>query len=159
MRTTPLAPRLLGLCLAPAVLLLPAAPAPAADDIRVAVVAILANGDGGKVDAEVEPVAREVRKKYPALTGFHMARMTCQPVPAGKEESFKLVDDEVATVAVEHAADKEDRVRVRVKPPQLKEITYTTCCGKFFPIVTPYQTRAKQEQLIIAIMVCPCKDK
>jgi hypothetical protein len=159
MPTSPLAPRLLGLCLAPAVLLLPAAPAPAADDIRVAVVAILASGDCAKVDADVEPVAREVRKKYPALTGFRMARMTCQPVPAGKEATFKLVDDEAATVAVDHAAEKEDRVRVRVKPPQLMEITYTTCCGKYFPIVTPYQTRDRQEQLIIAIMVCPCKDR
>jgi hypothetical protein len=150
---------MLGLCLAPVALLLAAAPAPAADEIRVAVVVILATGDGSKVDAEVEAVAREVRKKYPALTSFHMARTTCQPVPAGKEESFKLVDDEVATVVVDHASDKDDRMRVRVKPPQLKEITYTTCCGKYFPIVTPYQTRARQEQLIIAIMVCPCKEK
>jgi hypothetical protein len=158
MPTTSLAHRLFGLCVAPAVLLLAAAPAPA-EDIRVAVVAILASGDGAKVDTEVEAVAREVRKKYPAMTGFRMARMTCQPVPAGKEQSFKLVDDEVATVEVERAADKDDRLRVRVKPPQLKEITYTTCCGKYFPIVTPYQTRARQEQLIIAIMVCPCKEK
>jgi hypothetical protein len=158
MPTTSLACRLLGLCLAPAVLLLPAAPAPA-EEVRVAVVAILASGDGTRVDVEVEAVAREVRKKYPALTGFRMARTTCQPVAAGKEESFKLVDDEVATVEVERAADKGDRMRVRVKPPQLSEITYTTCCGKYFPIVTPYQTQTRHEQLIIAIMVCPCKEK
>jgi len=43
-----------------------------------------------------------------------------------------------------------------IKPPTLGEITYSTTCEKFFPIVTRYVTKDK-ERLIIAIMVEPCK--
>jgi hypothetical protein len=38
------------------------------------------------------------------------------------------------------------------------EVEYTTCCGKFFPIITRYQTKDK-ERLIIAIRVQPCNKK
>jgi hypothetical protein len=133
--------------------LLAPAPARAGDEVRVSVVAILATGDSTKVDPLVEAIAREVRKKYPALTGFRPGRMTTLPVPVGKEKTFPLDDDQAAVVAVEHGPDKNDRVRLKVKPPQLNDITYTTCCGKYFPIVTPYHTRANQERLILAIMV------
>jgi hypothetical protein len=34
---------------------------------------------------------------------------------------------------------------------------YTSACGKFFPIVTRYQTK-ERERLIIAIMVRCCKN-
>jgi len=131
----------------------------AEEDVRVSVVAILATRDGKKVDNEVEAIAKEVRKKYPALTGFRLARMTCLPITVGKEETFPLEDDQVAMVAVQNGVDKNDRVRLKVKPPQLNEITYSTICGKYFPIVTPYLTKAKQEQLILAIMVNNGKEK
>ncbi len=137
--------------LAAAVLLLAAAPVRAGDDIRVSVVAILATSDNNQVDAQVEAIAREVRKKYPALTGFRLGRMTTLPVPVGKEKTFPLEDDQKAAVAVEQGPDKTDRVRLKVKPPHLNDITYTTVSGKYFPIVTPYVTRSKQEQLILAI--------
>jgi hypothetical protein len=41
------------------------------------------------------------------------------------------------------------------------EITYSTICGKCFPIVTRFQTKDR-ERLIVAVMVRPCngaKDK
>jgi len=143
------------MALAVVALLFAAAPAvrAASEDMRISVVAILATADGTKVDPEVEAIAKEVRKKYPALTGFRLARMTALPVAVGKEETFPLEDDQVALVKVVHGIDKDERVRLKVKPPHLNEITYSTVCGKYFPIVTPYLTRAKQEQLIIAIMV------
>jgi hypothetical protein len=136
-----------------ALLLGAAAPARAFEDVRVSVVAILATG-GTKVDPAVVEIAKEVRKKCPDLTGFRLARMTCRPVAVGKKETFPLEDDQTAAVEVEQGPDKNDRVRLTVTPPRLKEITYSTCTGKYFPIVTPYHTKAK-EQLIIAIMVSP----
>jgi hypothetical protein len=142
------------LAAAAALLLGAAAPARAFEDVRVSVVAILASGGAKKVDPELEAIATEVRKKCPNLTGFHLARMTCLPVPVGKEETFPLEDDQKAAVAVQQGPDKNDRIRLKVKPPQLNDITYSTCTGKYFPIVTPYRTKAK-EQLIIAIMVSP----
>jgi hypothetical protein len=144
-----------------AAVLLVAPAARAADDVDVTVVAILATSDAknAKIEPELAAIAKEVQKKYPNLTGFRMAQMTCQSMAVGRPEAFGLVDKEAAQVTVEHGADKHDRVRLKVQPPQLKEITFTSCCGKFVPIVTPYQTKDKQEQLIIAVMVSTCKDK
>lgn len=151
---------LVPLCLAAALAPGAAPRAAAGDDVKVAVVAILATRDAQppKVDAGLENIARQVKKKYPDLTRFRMAQMTSQDVTVGKEQRFKLVDDESAKVVVEHAADKNDRVRLRVTPPQLGAITYTTCCGKYFPIVTPYHTK-QRERLIMAVMVSPCKEE
>ncbi len=134
--------------------------AAAGDEVQVAVVAILATSDAKnpKVDAGLENIARRVQKKYPGLTRFHMAQMTSQGVTVGRAETFKLVDDQSARVVVEQAADQNDHVRLTVTPPELRAITYTTCCGKYLPIVTPYHTK-KQEQLIMAIMVSPCKEE
>ena len=55
-----------------------------------------------------------------------------------------------------HGADSKNRVGLTMKAPLQGEIQYTTCCGKFFPIVTRYQTKDK-EVLILAIRVQPCK--
>jgi hypothetical protein len=146
-----------------AVALLPAAALPcrAAGDIHVSVVAILATADTTKVDPQVEAIAREVRKKYPSLTGFRLGRMTSDQVAVGKEMTFPLGDDQKAVVAVQRGPDKNDRVRLKVKPPHLNDIVYTTSLDKYFPIVTPYLTRTNQERLIIAIMVSegPARDK
>ncbi len=147
-------------CLAAALALGGFGRAGAGEDVQVAVVAILATSDANnpKVDAGLENIARRVQKKYPDLNRFHMAQMTSQGVTVGREETFKLVDDQSARVVVEQPADKNDHVRLTVKAPELRAITYTTCCGKFFPIVTPYRTK-KQEQLIMAVMVSPCKEE
>ena len=69
-------------------------------------------------------------------------------------ESFDLVADQQATVTVLKTADKDNRVQLKISLPTVAEITYTTTCGKFFPIVTRYQTKDR-ERLIIAIMVSP----
>ena len=135
-------------------------PDKAPEEIRVTVVAILASTDkNAKVDKKLVEVAAAVQPQYPELVGFRFGPQTCKPVEIGKEETFDLVDDVKATVLVQQGYDKKGRVGLKVKPPQLNEITYSTCCHKYFPLVTPYETKDKKERLIVAVMVCPCKEK
>jgi hypothetical protein len=129
-----------------------------AEEVRVVVVEILASDRHANVDKDLKCIAEEVQKKEPTLTGFRQGRMTCKAVTVGAAEKFPLAEGQSATVTVQHGADKNNRVGLKVKPPLIGEITYTTCCGKYFPIVTRYQTK-EGERLIVAIMVKPCKDK
>ena len=135
---------------------LPASPAAAEEKVKVTVVAILATTRDQIVDPKLECIAREVQKSEPRLTGFHLARTTQMSLAVGSSDKFPLVDKEVAEVTVEHGADKENRVSLKVKPSRCGEIVYTSTCGKFFPIVTRYRTKDK-DRLIVAIMVKPCK--
>ncbi len=130
----------------------------AEEKIQVTVVAILATDQNKKVEPRLECLAKEVQKTDPTLTGFRLAKCTCQKMEVGKKFEFPLVEDEVAAVVVKHGCDKEDRVGLTVKAPLVGEIAYSGACGKFFPILTRYQTKDK-ERLIIAIRVqpCPCK--
>jgi hypothetical protein len=130
-------------------------PADPAEEVTVSIVAILASKDE-KIDPRLKCVAREVQKVDRQWTGFKVARMTCKPIGVGSTERFALVDDQVAIVTVEQAADKDNRIQVKVAPPMLGEITYSTCCGKFLPIITRHRT-ANDELLIIAVRVQPCK--
>jgi hypothetical protein len=129
-----------------------------AQEVKVTVVTILATKCNNDVDRRLECVAREVRKKEPGLTGFRVERLTCKSVKLGAENSFRLVDNQEATVVVRHGADKNNRVGLTVKPPLMGEVDYTTCCGKFLLIITRYQTKDK-ERLIIAVRVQPCNKK
>jgi hypothetical protein len=128
------------------------------EKIHVTVVAILATDQNKKVEPRLESLAKEVQKTDPTLTGFRLVKCTCQKLQVGKKFEFPLVEDEAAAVVVKHSCDKEDRVGLTVKAPLVGEIAYSGACGKFFPIMTRYQTKDK-ERLIIAIRVqpCPCK--
>jgi hypothetical protein len=106
----------------------------------------------------VQCIAREVQRIRPELTSFRLAKMSCKSVPIRGMETFELVGDKQADVTVLKAVDAQNKVQLKVTPPTLGEITYTTTCGKFFPIVTRYQS-ANKEWLIIAVRVQPCKDK
>jgi hypothetical protein len=132
--------------------------AKAEEKIHVTVVAILATDQNKKVEPRLECLAKEVQKTDPTLTGFRWAKCSCQKLEVGKKLEFRLVEDQVAAVVVKHGCDKEDRVGLTVKAPLVGEIAYSCACGKFFPIMTRYQTKDK-ERLIIAIRVqpCPCK--
>ena len=136
---------------------LTAAPA-RADDVKVTVVAILATERNATVDEKVKCIADEVKKLYPNLTGFRQAETITKNLSVGKNDTFKLVDAEVATVTVDEATDQEGKVRLTIKPPQVGQISYSTCCGKCFPIITGYKTKAG-DLLIIAVMVKPCPVK
>jgi hypothetical protein len=132
------------------------APGGADQKVQVTVIAILATDRNDKVDPRLECIAKEVQKNHPTLTGFQLAQTNKESVAVGKPTKFTLVDREVAEISVRHGANKDDRVSLKVKPPQMGEITYTSTCGKFFPIITRYQTKDK-EVLIIAVMVKPCR--
>jgi hypothetical protein len=125
-------------------------------NVRVTVVAILASEQSDKTDDRLECLARELKKSEPKFKGFRIGRITCKAVPIGQADQFALVDDLQALVTVQHGADKDDRVSLKVKVPSLGPIVYTSSCGKFFPIITRYQTK-DHERLIIALMVKPCK--
>ena len=140
------------------VLLALAGPAGAGERVRVTVVTILASQRDREVEPRLRCIAREVRKLYPRLTGFRMSRMCCKSLPVGARDDFDLVAGQVASVTVQKGADKEDRVRLKVAPPLLGEITYDTACGKFLPIVTPFRT-ADGDRLLIAVRVQPCHGK
>lgn len=139
------------------VLLLLALAAPrvyAGDKIQVTVLAILGTDKNTDVDPKLKEIADKVGQKA-SLTGFKLARTTRKSLMVNQAVDFPLIDDETVNVLVEHGADERNRVGLKVKPPQLGEISYTSCCGKFFPIVTRYQNKDK-DRLIIAIMVEPC---
>jgi hypothetical protein len=133
-----------------------AAPVSFAQEVRVTVIVILATNKNADVACELKCLAQEIQKKDPKLTGFRLEDTTCKSVTLGKKETFKLVDKEEAAVTVRHGADKNNRVGLTVKPPRMGEIDYTTCCGKFLPIITRYQTKDK-EVLIIGVRVQPCR--
>jgi hypothetical protein len=130
----------------------------AEEEVRVTVVTILASDRDKEVDKRLTCIAREVQKEEPALTSFRYVSKKCKSVTVGNKETYDLVEEQTACVVVKQAADKEDRVCLKIKAPQLGEITYTAACGKYFPIITRYQTK-NGERLILAVMVQPCQDK
>ncbi len=128
----------------------------AEEKVRVTVVAILATDRNNKVDDRLKCIAEEVRKVEPKLTGFQMGQITCTPVAVGNSYKVPLVEKATAEVVIQQGADKDNRVKLKIKAPKMGDLVYTCACGKFFPIVTRYQTKDK-ERLIIAVMVRPCK--
>ena len=126
--------------------------------VRVCVVVILATENDKKVDKPLANIAREVRKMRPNLTGFHFEKVCCKSLAVGEKDQFELIDDQSAAVTVQRPADKNDTVRIKVRPPKMGEITYSTACGKFLPIVTPFRTKGN-DLLIIAVRVQPCHGK
>lgn len=128
-----------------------------AEDVQVTVLAILACEKSDKVDPKLKEIAERVQKQEPKLTGFRLGQTTSTVVAVGSEDMFPLVEEQTAKVTVQAGAKKE-KVRLTVKAPKLGQLTYTTCCDKYFPIVTGYLTQNK-ERLILAIMVERCKNK
>lgn len=126
--------------------------------VRVCVVVILASEKDDKVDKKLENIAREVRKMNTKLKGFRLADLACKSLRVGSTDKFDLVEAQQTSITVQGAADKMDRVRLEVAPPLMGKITYSTPCGKFLPIVTPFRTKAN-EVLIFAVRVQPCQGK
>ena len=128
----------------------------AAPKVKVTLVVILASEDGAKVDAKLTAIAEEVRIKNPNLTSFRLGSMASKSLAVDEKALFPLVEDKSVAITIQHGADKEKRVCLAVSAPDQGEIVYRCVCGKFLPIVTRYQTKAK-ERLILAIRVEPCK--
>jgi len=126
--------------------------------VVVSVVVILASETDEKVDKRLECIAREVRKIDKKLKGFRMECLGHKSLTVGAVDKFALIEGQQAKITVEEAANKMDRIRLKVAPPMMGEITYSTPCGKFLPIITPFRTKAN-ELLIIAVRVQPCQGK
>jgi hypothetical protein len=126
--------------------------------VRVSVLVILASEKDDRIDKKLTCIAREVRKSYPELKGFRMGTLGCKSLTVGIADKFDLVEEQKACVTVQRAADKMERVRVKVGPPSMGQITYSTPCGKFLPILTPFRTKTG-EVVLIAIRVQPCGGK
>jgi hypothetical protein len=127
------------------------------ETVQVSVLAILATERNDQIDPKLTCIAKEIRRNHHNLTGFQVVRMSRRALALGSHETFELVDDQKVAVAVQRGADERNHVEVKITPPQMGEITYDTCCGKFFPLVTPY-TKNK-DLLIIAVRVQPCHVK
>jgi hypothetical protein len=145
--------------LAAAILFVTVTPVLAADDdVHISVVAILATTKNKTVDPRVACVANEMKTVDPTLTGFSVARMTCKDVAIGAKDCFEVVDGKKVCVTAEKRCEKDpSRVCLKVEAPTLGAITYTTCCGKFFPLVTRYKN-SDGDLLIIAVRVKTCKE-
>ncbi len=134
-------------------------PPPPDDGIKVTVAAVLANGSG-KVDKRLKCLADAVRKEHPELTGFQVGVTKNLSIPLGGTEKVRLVDGQEATVTVKRCKDCPQRYCVEVTSKALVgEMTYTSVCGKYFPLVTGYKTKDKGDQLILAFKMETCSDK
>jgi hypothetical protein len=101
-----------------------------------------------------------VRKTHPELTGFHVGPSKLVTIPLGGSEKVTLVDGQEAAIAVKRCKECPDRLCVEVTSKALVgEMTYTSVCGKYFPLVTNYKTKDKGEQLIILFKVETGADK
>ena len=141
-----------------AVALAAGGPCDGSKPVRVTVVAVLASTTTTHVDAKLEALAREVRKREPGLTGFRVAAAFQKSVPVGKGHTFELPDKQTLKVRIDRPKGKDGRVGLTIRPPGLGEITYTCACDKFFPVVTPHTT-ADGERLIVVVMARPCNGK
>jgi hypothetical protein len=128
------------------------------DNIRVSVLAILATDKNDKIDPKLECIVKEVQKHDAKLTGFRIANMTTKSLPIGGKDDFDLCGDQFLHVAVEKKGAEEGRIQMKITPPQMGDITYTTTCGKYFPVMTPYRNK-DGELLIIGVRIQPCSGK
>lgn len=124
----------------------------AAQDVRVTVVAILASDRHQNVDSKLQALAAEIKKRDDRLTGFKIDRTTSKPLAIGQKDTFQLISDLTADVTLVQRDEKDNKVRLTVKAPHVGEITYSTSYGKYFPIMTRYQTEKEKEWLILAVM-------
>lgn len=123
-----------------------------AEDIHVTVIGILATDQNSKIDPRLQGIAEEIQKLEPGLTGFRLERQSLKPVAIGQTGHFTQVEKQEVAVTVDQGADKDGKVKLTVKPPQVGEITLNIVFGKYFPVVTRFRTKNK-ERLIIAVMV------
>jgi hypothetical protein len=128
------------------------------NNIKVTVVAVLASTTDKTIDKELKELAQEMRKKDPTLTGFVVDRSSSQSMKVGEKATFKFMEKQSVEVELREKNAKTNRVSLTITPPTLGEIAYTTCCGKYFPVCTGYQTK-DGKKLIIAVMVAPCNKK
>jgi len=128
---------------------------PTEDPVRVTVVVVLATTEDIGVDPKLTELAKEVQKRDPKLVGFKMVAAEAKSIAVGDSYTFELVDNQELKVKVEKQKDASGKISLAMKAPGLDKLSYGCACDKFFPVVTPHQTKAG-EVLIIAVMAKPC---
>jgi len=128
---------------------------PAEESVRVTIVVVLATSDNDTIDPKLTELAKEVQKRDPKLTGFKLSTTDGKSIAVGGCHTFELVEKQELKVKVEKQKDANGRISLTIKPPGLENITYGCACDKFFPVVTPVQTKTG-EVLIVAVMAKPC---
>lgn len=123
--------------------------------VRVTVVVVLATTADTGVDPKLVELAKEVQKRDPTLLGFRLGSNEAKSIKVGDSATFVLVEKQELQVKVERKKDENGRICLTIKPPELGEVKYACACDKFFPVVTPYQTK-KGETLIVVVMAKPC---
>lgn len=126
------------------------------DPVKVTVVVILASEKGDKIHPKLKGLATEVQKLHPSLKSFAIKSEESKSLKPNEKASIVCVDEQSVQIVIKHGADKDNRVSLEIKPPQMNTVEYQSVCGKFLPIVTPYKTK-NGECLILAIRVEPCK--
>jgi hypothetical protein len=128
---------------------------PTDQPVRVTVVVVLASTKDTGVDPKLADLAKEVQKREPTLIGFRLVSTEAKSIPIGQGDAFDLIDQQQLRVKVEKPKDANGRIGLTILPPGLERIKYGCACEKFFPVVTPYQTK-NGEVLIVAVMAKPC---
>jgi len=129
-------------------------PAPE-DPVRVTVVIVLATDANNTIDPALAELAKQVQKRDPKLTGFTVHATEAKSIAIGDSATIELIDKQELKVTVTRAKDAAGKISMTIKPPGLENLTYGCVCDKFFPVVTPYRTKAG-EVLIVAVMAKPC---
>jgi hypothetical protein len=128
--------------------------------IGVCVLQVLATAQNKNVDEELKCLAKTVQEKDPSLTGFRLLKRPChKDLSVGDDVKFPLVDGKEVEVSIRRGPGKEDRIQLTVKPPTLGDIVYESCCGKYFPIVTSYETKDKERLILLICVHCCDKEK
>lgn len=129
------------------------------DEVQVTVVSILAKKDANdNVPEKLAELAKRIKERRPDLNSFRIDTQCCEKIAVDQPKEFKFVENKKAVVTVRQAADANNQVKLKVELPCVGKVCYTTCCGKFFPMMTCHKTE-KGEWLIVAVMVKPCKGK
>jgi hypothetical protein len=126
------------------------------DPVKVTLVVILASEKGNTVDKRLKTLAPEVQKLHPHLKSFAFHSQEIKSLKPNEKASLECVEKMAVEMTIKHGADKNNRVTLAVKPPNMSPLEYESVCGKFLPIVTPYKTK-NNETLILAIRVQPCR--
>ena len=128
---------------------------PTEDPVRVTVVIVLASTEDTGVDPKLADLAKEIQKRDPKLLGFKMVAAEARSIAVGESYTFELVDKQELKVKIEKSKDASGKISLAMKAPGLEKLSYGCACDKFFPVVTPHQTKSG-EVLILAVMAKPC---
>lgn len=128
---------------------------PTDQPVEVTVVVALATRANDTVDPKLVTLAKEVRKRDDTLTGLKLVVTEVKSIPVGGSHTFELTDKQELKVTVTRAKDAEGKISLAIRAPKLENLVYGCACEKFFPVVTPHETKAG-EVLVIAVMARPC---